>query len=333
MKNSSDRLWELDVLRGLAAFGIVCFHYTTRYTVDFSPSDPALFQFPKGFYFFHLFFMISGFVIYMTLEKTQRPLDFIVSRFSKLFPCYWVAVILTFTVVGIFHLPKLGIPLDQAAINLTMLQDWFGVHRVDGVYFTLSTELSFYGLMYLLLVTKKTKHIELFGLVWLIIMVWNNRLLGFTHYQMPHWIRATGLLTFGHLFIAGIFFYNLKTKGNVWYRHAGLALCLLVQHMLRFEIAGTLAAALFFFVFYLFVMGKLAWIVNRPMVFLGTISYAWYLTHQNMGYIIIRYLYSIHANAGVRFIVPVVCSILIASALTYGVEKPAMSFIRSKFKH
>jgi peptidoglycan/LPS O-acetylase OafA/YrhL len=330
--SSPGRLLELDVLRGLAAFGILCFHYTTRYTVDFSPADPALFQFPKGFYFFHFFFMISGFVIYMTLEKTQRPLDFIVSRFSRLFPCYWAAIILTFTAVSVFHLPKLGVSLKTALINLTMLQDWFGVHRVDGVYFTLSVELSFYLVMFLLFAAKKLKYIEIFGLGWLILMVFNNRLLGFTHHHMPGWIRATGLLTFGHLFVAGIFFYNLKTKGNTWFRHAGIALCLLVQHMLRFEIAGTIVGVAFFLIFYLFVMGKLSWIVNKPMVFLGTISYAGYLTHQNLGYIIIRYLYSIHANAFLRFIIPTLCSILIATALTYGLERPAMVYIRSKYK-
>ena len=41
------------------------------------------------------FFIISGFVTFMALERTTRPLDFLVSRYPRLFPAYWVAVALT----------------------------------------------------------------------------------------------------------------------------------------------------------------------------------------------------------------------------------------------
>jgi len=333
MKNSSNRLLELDVLRGLAALGVLCFHFTTRYTELFSPQTPALFRFPYGQNGVQLFFMISGFVIFMTLDKTKRPLDFIVSRFSRLYPCYWVAIILTFTIIRVFNLPGRETSLTQAAINMSMFQDWFHIKRVDTVYWTLTVELSFYLVMLLLFATRQLKHIESFGLAWLILMVWSDdRILWLTHFRIPEWLSVSGLLTYGHLFLAGIFFYNLKTKGNAWYRHAGLALCLVVQYMFRADTAGPLLAAGFFLIFYLFIMGKLTWIVNRPMVFLGTVSYSGYLIHQNIGYIIIRHLYSIHANAFLRFIVPTICSLLLATAITYGVEKPAMTYIRQKYK-
>src|SRR5689334_21950406 len=99
LKKNSERLLELDVLRGLAAFGVLCYHYTTHHTLLFSPTIKPLFNFPYGVYGVELFFMISGFVIFMTLENTKRPLDFIVSRFSRLYPCYWASVILTFSVI------------------------------------------------------------------------------------------------------------------------------------------------------------------------------------------------------------------------------------------
>ena len=107
LKRPSDRLQELDVLRGLAALSVLCYHYTTHYKDLFSPSGPVLFNFAWGNCGVQIFFIISGFVILMTLEKTQRPMDFIVSRFSRLYPCYWAAVILTFIAVKLFpvHLP------------------------------------------------------------------------------------------------------------------------------------------------------------------------------------------------------------------------------------
>jgi len=331
-KNSSDRFLELDVLRGLAALGVLSYHYTTRYTELFSPASPPLFKFPLGMYGVQLFFMISGFVIFMTLGKTKRPLDFIVSRFSRLYPCYWVAIILTFTVIRILHLPGREASLTDAGINFSMLQDWWSVRSVDGVYWTLPIELSFYILMFVFFLTKNLKYIEIWGLAWLIFMVWSSRLLWIVHWHAPGWLKISELLNYGHLFFAGILFYNLKTQGNAWYRHAGLVLCLVVQYMIRVDNIGPMVVGVFFLIFYLFVLGKLSWIVNKPMIYLGTISYSGYLIHQNIGYIIIRYLYTVHANAYLRFIVPALCAILIATAITYGVERPAIVYIRQKYK-
>ena len=106
---SKSRLVEVDALRGLAALAVVLFHYTTRFTELFAPNPPPTFSFPDGHYGVNLFFIISGFVIFMTLEKTSRPMDFVVSRFSRLFPAYWVAIILT---LSITHL--LGLPVHQS---------------------------------------------------------------------------------------------------------------------------------------------------------------------------------------------------------------------------
>jgi peptidoglycan/LPS O-acetylase OafA/YrhL len=176
------------------------------------------------------------------------------------------------------------------------------------------------------------KHIEILGFLWLIFMVFNIRVLLLAmHFHVPGWIKATGLLRYGDLFFAGVLFYNLKTKGHRWYRHLLLLMCLAVQYIFRREI-DPLVVAGFFFIFYLFVYGKLSWIINKPTVFLGTISYSLYLIHQNIGFIIMNHLYSLHLNTWLVFLIPTCVSILLASAITFGIEKPAMSFIRERYK-
>ncbi len=83
------RFEELDVLRGVATVAVVVFHYSgqaTRYFTGFP------FHFKLGEHGVQLFFGISGFVIFMTLEKTQRLRDFVVSRFSRLYPAYWTTL-------------------------------------------------------------------------------------------------------------------------------------------------------------------------------------------------------------------------------------------------
>ena len=80
------RLLELDALRGIAAMAVMGFHYTTLYSHETGHLGELPFEVRYGNYGVHLFFMISGFVIFMTLERTRTAKDFIVSRFSRLFP-------------------------------------------------------------------------------------------------------------------------------------------------------------------------------------------------------------------------------------------------------
>lgn len=127
------RLSELDALRGIAALMVVIGHYTARYNDFYTPiSFP--FKFEYGGYGVQLFFLISGFVIFLTLNKTRHPLEFVVSRFSRLYPAYWVAVLLTFTLISIFSLPDtITTPSTyDALVNLTMLQRWFRIGILMG---------------------------------------------------------------------------------------------------------------------------------------------------------------------------------------------------------
>jgi len=105
MQNAS-RIVELDALRGLAALAVVAFHYTTLYGELYGHSTQPPVSFGFGNYGVHLFFLISGFVIFMTLERTRTAMDFVVSRFSRLFPAYWVAILMSAAVVYTIGMPS-----------------------------------------------------------------------------------------------------------------------------------------------------------------------------------------------------------------------------------
>src|SRR5258708_16367150 len=89
----SGRFEEIDVLRGLAAMCVVLSHYSTH-CVGFFREAPFGLELHTvyGFYAVQLFFIISGFVISLTLEKSNSWRDFAFSRLSRLYPAYWVAV-------------------------------------------------------------------------------------------------------------------------------------------------------------------------------------------------------------------------------------------------
>jgi len=82
----STRLTGIDALRGLAAISVVFYHYTTRYQQKFGFAEPPGIEFPFGHLGVNLFFVISGFVIFMTLEDETGIANIVV--WPKLFEQY-----------------------------------------------------------------------------------------------------------------------------------------------------------------------------------------------------------------------------------------------------
>ena len=129
---------ELDALRGLAA--LQSSPSTTRRIITTKSATPSRWAsvFPAGNYGVQLFFLISGFVIFMTLERTRTAMDFVVSRFSRLFPAYWAAMAITAAVVYSIGLPSQKLPLHDFLLDLTMVQEILGAEHLDGSYWTLA---------------------------------------------------------------------------------------------------------------------------------------------------------------------------------------------------
>lgn len=332
MANSpSHRLLELDILRGLAAAAVVLFHYTSQFDELYGHAASMSLRFPHGHYGVHLFFVISGFVILMTLQRSKFAADFLVSRFSRLFPAYWAAILVTFTVVSLFPLPGYNVRLRHLLVNLSMCQHWLGVPSVDGVYWTLAVELKFYVLMFALYLTGLLRRIEWVAVAWLGVVLANLALKQLGGPTVPGPVRAALIMNYAHLFIAGTMFYRLKTDGNAWHRHLIVAICLGMQLLTSGWLPGMIILGVFS-VFYLLVWDRLSWIVCKPLVFLGTISYSVYLLHQNIGYVILHGLRDITGSPIVLLGVPCLATVALATALTFGIERPASELIRQAYK-
>lgn len=321
------RVGELDALRGLAALGVVAFHYTTFYQQEQGHLQPLGFGFPAGNYGVHLFFLISGFVIFMTLERTRSAMDFAVSRFSRLFPAYWAAMAITAAVVYTIGLPIQRIPAIDLAVNLTMLQEILGFTHLDGSYWTLQVELFFYLQMLFWCMLGQLKRIRWIIAAWLIMAV-IYALTSQRHLHFSYTLRELLLLRHIPFFALGILFYCLYAgSGDRRANIAMIALSLVaigVSYAPTYLVAGLACSA----IFALFVAGKLRWLRAAPFVFLGAISYSLYLLHQAIGFALIHRLEA----AGVSSLAAVVATALLlmalATALTYGLERPAMRGIR-----
>ncbi len=328
MSEKPDRIAELDVLRGAAAVSVMIFHYLVRYHELPGESVNKL-----GEYGVHLFFMISGFVIFMTLRNTRTAADFVVSRASRLFPAYWAAVIITATVMAFIPpFEKNAVTLAQVLVNLTMLQQWLRVREVDGVYWTLAIELSFYGWMFLIFKLRALNRIELIGTVWIAVAVvaraWERMQMVVPTPDpgiIPAVISRTFILEHAHLFVAGMVFFRIRSEGFTLGRAALLAGCLFTQLFIHGP-HSTPFLGIFFGIFLLIAKRKLGWLALRPLVFFGSISYPLYLVHQNIGYAVMRQLPG--QVQWVQVTAALSVALLLAVILHYIVEKPALRLLR-----
>lgn len=334
------RIKGLDVLRGIAAGSVVVYHYTSNYDRVYHHTSQPAFSFHYGALGVQLFFLISGFVIFMTLERTRRSVDFVRSRLSRLFPAYWAAVLLTFVILNLAHLPGRTPSVGRAVANLSMIQGLFNIGPVDGVYWTLQVELCFYTIMLLLFATRQLKYAEgwLLGLVglrlaqiYLHLIPGNSRFLD-SHAHISRAvdiIQQVLILEFAYAFLMGIALYKIWRNGHRPGYLAFLALCLLYTYFYG-PLDDFLFTVGFVALIYAGSQGYLRFLEFGPLLFLGAISYTLYLTHQNIGYVVIRWAEQRHWNTNLAIGAAMLVALAIATFLTFAIERPALRLLRGK---
>ena len=327
------RIFELDAFRGIAAVAVVIFHYTSRFDELYGYPSPVP-HFDRGAYGPHVFFVISGFVILMTLERTKKSMDFVTSRFFRLYPVYWAGLILTFTVLTLFPLPHIPeIPFRRFLVNLTMLQGFFRVKHVDGVYWTLTVELAFYIVMFAIHRLGWMKRLPVLLYLWLgVDWTYHALLEGFA---INHWtmepFRVFMITDFAHYFLMGVAFRvaQVTPKARRW-AYPLVALCIASVFVLDgtdigFIILGTAV------LFHLIIEDKVRWLAWKPLVFLGAISYPLYIVHQNVGFVLLRSLADIAPNPWLRMGIVTTIVVLVSTAMTWLIERPSLR-MRKKFR-
>jgi peptidoglycan/LPS O-acetylase OafA/YrhL len=327
------RIKELDALRGIAALGVVFFHYTLG-------RPQAQLGFNLGITGVDLFFMISGFVIFMSIQNIHSGLEFVVNRFTRLYPTYWTCVTLTaiLQLVLIINSSEnwFDLSLSKYIVNLTMFQHYFKVNDIDGSYWTMIIEMEFYLFILLLIVSRQIKHITLISMI-LVVTIGLYSI--FLEKQFPtinelinYWVRL-----FAHfpLFVAGIAFYKIKQHEGKWFtNYLIIALCFVVQASLYNNSTKAssfisfneyvMMLSIYFLVFILIAHQKLKYIASKPLLFLGKISFALYLIHQFMSNEIIIPLVLNHIiqNFWIAAIIALIVSLSLASVITYCIEIP-----------
>jgi peptidoglycan/LPS O-acetylase OafA/YrhL len=320
------RVAELDALRGIAATGAMLYHYTTAYDREWGHSRDLLFSLSCGDLGVPLFFMISGFVILLTLDRTKTVLDFAVARFCRLFPAYWAAVGMTFVFSLAFGPSDMRRSFSTAIINLTMLQGFFHVPNVDGAYWTLHVELCFYVLAGLLVALRLRQCVISICTLLVVaggLMTASGVVSGHAYFERYF------LLNYMHLFLIGIILYEMRS-GWRWIHFVLLAVCVSaakahgswLHPVSIFVLSGIMFVA---------TQRGTALLTGRICLFMGKISYPLYLIHAYIGYVMIRWGYAHGVNPNVCIGFAILFSLGLASGLSLLIEWPANSWLRRKY--
>jgi peptidoglycan/LPS O-acetylase OafA/YrhL len=325
----------LDAVRGIAALLVVLEHGYTSYwpSIGHYSSD----YFDLGRTGITLFFLASGFIIPVSIERTRSLRHFWVSRFFRLYPLYWLSLvaILLLSVVKPGALNYHDRSVWNAAINFTMFQEFVGVPHAIQLYYTLTLEMAFYiacsvlfvlgwlkrsvalsafsvGVVFVigtiapLIVGKRAPMLALFALM---TMFFGTVLYRYTEGTVS--LRTIGWLLVGIVVVSipGTYMNYVKYEKSVfsWDRHTFVA-----------EFAPWVVAYLLFFGAFALRHREFP----RPLRWLGLISYSVYLMHPLLLIISAKWA----PDAGLSFLV--LGTLALATVTYYLVEKPCIELGR-----
>lgn len=305
------------------------FHYDLIF--DFSDSSFVAERFGSAVFLVsrlpvYFFFLISGYVIGLTVLSVPSMLQFAIYRFARLFPAYWAAVLAT---TAVLHFaPDVGRIPDGAEIaaNITMAPALLGMRMIDPVYWSLAYELVFYSVVALFFSAFPAtgRNLCVLAATLLVASVIHAAA------TRPGAESALGahLFEFAPFFAGGIAFF-LWRRGERDLLTVSVLLASAIVAATRIEGAWHPSAFLLFALFFVVVSGLAHGLRSAPLIYLGRISYPLYLFHLAPGFLAISALDRLGAPIWLSVGVAVALIILLAHLLHTFIEVPARRKIRA----
>jgi peptidoglycan/LPS O-acetylase OafA/YrhL len=340
------RAHELDLLRLVAAVGVVLYHLTWHaWAVDgtsrvrFPAAVTAVTRY--GFLGVELFFLISGMVV-LSSATNRTAREFAASRVARLFPAYWAMVTLTFVVTHLAHAHRLTVGPGDWLVNLTMVEELlphrlYQAHLVDGVYWTLTLELVFYALVWVTLLARQLHRIVGVLALWLALAA----LVELAHVGPTGTLRRYAAVEFAPLFVVGACCGLLGVDRRRWSVWALFVISVpFAAHQTMVSVAdadrsspgahhpwiGAVATLVFVAIVLAVALGWLRWLGRRWMLTAGLLTYPLYLVHENVGIVVLDELDGVDRWLALLGVLTLV--VALARAVHVWVERPLAPRLR-----
>lgn len=327
-----EKNYGLNYIRGVGAILIMLYHYTTRYfdslyNMGAESSHVGVWW---GCWAVSVFFILSGFLTVANVNDTLTPKKFAVKRVTRLYPSYWVAIILTTIVTYALNFP-FKTDLVSTIFNFTMLQGFVGIPSVDGAYWTLRCELWFYVIITLTLFLKKRNY-TILSTIWLVLIILQDGLFAALGIDgaLDTIAKLILLSDWASAFIIGMSFCAIYKNKKDYLAYINLLLCFAIEYtqrpLNRFIFTIFIAALI-----YILIVKRIKFKYDGILNFFASISFPLYLVHQKIGYTIINKMEKIAGN-GTPFgvVIAIVVSIALAYLIHKFVEIPASKRLQTK---
>jgi peptidoglycan/LPS O-acetylase OafA/YrhL len=312
---TDERISSVQALRGISALAVSAIHFLDSH--NNGPISAVVRDLAKyGFHGVTMFFVISGFVLPLALSRAGYTVSnfprFALKRVVRLEPPYLLTVIavtiawVVAPMVPGFHGPSYVVDWTQLLSHVGYLAPLFDKPWIVSVFWTLLIEVQFYiliGLTYPLL--------QRFPAAWIVLLALPSALITNWHglsFHLPMFLIGTTAFAW----------WNGSLSSRMALLIAlGLAAYLASYRGPAFAIAALAAAA-----FILWTKPQ-----SRLLLFLGTISYSFYLVHLPVGMRTIHLLLRVFPDS------PIVCAAIALVAAIFAawlmwryVEKPSIAW-------
>lgn len=301
------RIPELDGLRGIAILLVVSFHYLNNQLINNThPLAKVISKMTSfGWIGVDLFFVLSGFLIGSVLLKTHQSANyfstFYIRRLLRIVPNYYLLLVIFLLVVSLPYFQSnyflTGNNVIPAWSYFAMVHNLFMSQMSNlgndaiSVTWSIGIEEQFYLIFPFLLFWVRKKWLP-YLLALMIISAPLFRL------QFDHWIPpyvllycrmdalAFGILAAYYFDNGFIFRMSVKYK-NILLLTLGLSLVTCLYLFLKYNDLGVFRNTLFSIIFFIAIVFALSdresifrtFLRNRPLMWIGTISYSLYLFH------------------------------------------------------
>jgi peptidoglycan/LPS O-acetylase OafA/YrhL len=333
--HSEKRNEAIDAFRGVAIISVLLFHYMVRWAPPWNEANlygyrtiyPAVLG--LGALGVHLFFVISGVVITMTVLRSQNSIDFAVKRLARLYPAYLFGLMVTLTITTLSTISVFKVGFGDVLANLTMFPADLHHKAADGAYWSLAVEIKFYFVVAI-------AYAFLRGQFWIGILA--AAAVGLALYEGGH-RESFFLVPYAPFFLMGMaIWFGLFERMNLPAVVLALSSALAyfsfrhdyeIPHLPAYLPHVYILISVAAFVAVLAQAGRFRF---WPLSGVGKVSYSLYLIHQNVGVIIIASLTAMGLGDVPAFLGAFGVCLAAATAMFVYIEQPGQRFVLRTYR-